>query len=174
MLSCWLVEIYAPEGGTFLPYMVIVKNLLLLKCRANFQIMLQKCSMGNIIQDSFKPWWLVKKHGLQGAKLFGVLIFSFWPLTSWPISERNLNISKTTFWQTNIILLSKDAGLINSQIYPCLNPYTACYFAGFSIRSPLQRHWRFDLSRHVLCFIPESQTKVKPYLIKVCELRPWQ
>ena len=27
-------------------------------------------------------------------------------------------LTKTTFWQTNIILLSKDAGLIHSQMYP--------------------------------------------------------
>ena len=52
-----------------------LKYPLLQKCQANFQIILQKHCLGDTqtLQDSFKPWWLVKNM------LFGELIFALWP-----------------------------------------------------------------------------------------------
>ena len=71
----------ATRGRGVLPYMAIdsenLKNLLLLNYLADFQIFLQKCSLGDTLQYSFKPWWLVKKHGHQGAGLFGDFILPY-------------------------------------------------------------------------------------------------
>ena len=43
------------KTSKFYGYSANLKNLLLQKCRADFQIILQKCSLGDPLSDSFKP-----------------------------------------------------------------------------------------------------------------------
>ena len=70
---------WPPGGEAILPYGYSenLKYPLLRKCQADFQIILQKHSLGDTLQDSFKPWWLVKNMATRG--LFGDLTFALWP-----------------------------------------------------------------------------------------------
>ena len=63
-----------------------LKYPLLRKCQADFQIILQKHSLGDTLQDSFKPWWLVKNMATrgQGVWRFDLCLMAverYWP--SW-------------------------------------------------------------------------------------------
>ena len=46
-----------------------LKNLLVRNHWTNFNIILQKCSFGDLLPRLFKPFGFVKKHGRQGAWL---------------------------------------------------------------------------------------------------------
>ena len=59
-------------GGAYFPYIIYIenfKNLLVRNHRTNFNIILQKCSLGDPVPRLFKPFGFVKKHGRQGAGL---------------------------------------------------------------------------------------------------------
>ena len=61
---CWLVLKYGCQWGGAVSFIFAnFKNLLLQNYLADFQIILQKCFFGDTLCDSFKSWWLVKKHG---------------------------------------------------------------------------------------------------------------
>ena len=45
------------------------KNLLVRNHWTNFNIILQKCSVGDLVPRLFKPFGFIKKHGRQGAGL---------------------------------------------------------------------------------------------------------
>ena len=69
---------------TWLPGLILaLVNLLLPNYLADFQIILQKCSLGDTLQLSFKPWWLVKKHGHHWAvwrfNLCLMAVERYWP-----------------------------------------------------------------------------------------------
>ena len=53
-----------------------LKNLLLRKCLADFQIILQNCSCGYRLSDYTKPCWLVEKQGHQGVGCFALYSYS--------------------------------------------------------------------------------------------------
>ena len=55
------------------------KILLLPNLLADFQVILQKCSLDDALSDSFKPCWFVEKHNRQGVGLF-CLIWQKWKL----------------------------------------------------------------------------------------------
>ena len=57
--------------GLFSLYIYIenFKNLLVRNHWIDFNIILQKCSFGDLLQRLFKPFGFVKKHGRQGAGL---------------------------------------------------------------------------------------------------------
>ena len=44
-------------------------------CRTNFNIIWQKCSFGDPVQELFKPLWFVKKHDAWGQGLYSLYIF---------------------------------------------------------------------------------------------------
>ena len=63
---------WPPGGrGLFSLYIDIenFKNLLVRNHWTDFHIILQKCSFGDPLPRLFKPFGIVKKHGLQGAGL---------------------------------------------------------------------------------------------------------
>ena len=62
--------------GLFSLYIYIekFKNLLVRNHWTNFNIILQKCSLGDPVVRLFKPFGFVKKHGRQGAGLISLYI----------------------------------------------------------------------------------------------------
>ena len=60
------------QGGAGLIFSIYIenlKNLLVRNHQTDFNILLQKCSFGDLLQRLFKPFGFVKKHGRQGAGL---------------------------------------------------------------------------------------------------------
>ena len=69
-----------PLGGVaYFPYIIYIenfKNLLVRNHWTDFNIILQKCSLGDPLPTFFKPFGFVKKHGRQGAGLiFPIYLF---------------------------------------------------------------------------------------------------
>ena len=66
----------AKGRGLFSLYIDIenFKTNLVRKRSTNFNIVWQKCSIGDPLQRLFKPSWVVKKHGRQGRVLFSLYI----------------------------------------------------------------------------------------------------
>ena len=54
-----------------------LKYPLLRKCQADFQIILQKHSLDDTLQDSFKPWWLVNKIATRGQGCLEILFLPY-------------------------------------------------------------------------------------------------
>ena len=70
-------NVAARGRGLFSLYIYIenFKNLLVRNHWTNFNIILQKCSFGNLLPRLFKPFGFIKKHGRQGRGLFSLYIY---------------------------------------------------------------------------------------------------
>ena len=63
---------WPPGGRAYFPYIIYIekfKNLLVRNHWTDFNIILQKCSLGDPRGRLFKPFGFVKKNGRQGAGL---------------------------------------------------------------------------------------------------------
>ena len=87
---------WPPEGGAYFPYIIYVENLKNLLVRnhwIDFNIILQKCSLGDGLPRLLKPFGFVKKHGRRGVGGGGGLIF---PILSIDIENFRIFLSETT------------------------------------------------------------------------------
>ena len=75
-------------------YIENFKNLLVRNHWTDFNIILQKCSLGDPLRKLFKPFGFVKKHGRQGAGL----IFPIY------LKENCKNLVRNHWTDFNIIL----------------------------------------------------------------------
>ena len=77
------------------------KNLLVRNHWTNFNIILLKCSVGDLVPRLFKPFGFVKKHGRQGAGLI-FPIYLYWKLTKSscqkPLNQFLYNFAEMFLW----------------------------------------------------------------------------
>ena len=82
-------------------YMENLKNLLVKNHQTDFNIFLQKCSLGDLLPRLFKPFGFVKKHGRQGVGLiFPIYLYRKFKISSCqkPLDRFPYNFAEMFLW----------------------------------------------------------------------------